>query len=225
MDIFLDLTGTLTDMESEDYAMLKLAEKIKKRFSLDMDAEEILRRIEEYRKPYMDKRHISYTPIRFLVLEAVRRIVPKRLCANDSYWIIDEYSSIHAKYVKLAPNALEGLKILRKIARHMGLITDADRPFTDRLLSSLKIVDFFDSVTTAEDVGIGKPNPRIFQEAMKKGTSNIRIYIGDSEKRDISGAKNVGMIAIKIGGDSRLADYVAKDLMNAARFIQTLETE
>jgi len=225
MDVFLDMTGTLTDMESENYALLKLAEEIKKRFSLKLSEEEILQRIENYRKPYMEKRHQEYTPIRFLILEAAKNIVPKTLCASDSFWIIDTYSDIHAKYVKLAKNALEGLRRIRKIASHVGMITDADRPFTDKLLNSLNIKQFFDSVTTAEDVGVGKPNRRIFEEAIKKSSSSSKIYVGDSEFRDMLGAKNVGMITIKIGNDSKLADHVVKDLLEASKIIQTLEKE
>ncbi len=222
MDVFLDMTGTLTDMESENYALYKLAEAIKRRFSLEMSAEEVLRRIEDYRRPYMMRRHEDYVPIRFLILEAVKELVPKRLCANDSYWVIDEYSLIHARYVKLAENALEGLKRIRDMTEHLGLITDADRPFTDKLLKALGIADFFDSVTTAEDVGVGKPNPRIFQEALKNSVSEPRVYVGDSEMRDVEGAKNAGMLVIKIGSPSKKADYVARDLLEASRIIQTL---
>ncbi len=225
MDVFLDMTGTITDMESENYAIYKLAEEIKRYFSLELSAEEVLEKIEEYRKPYMDRRHESYVPIRFLILEAVKQIVPRRLCANDSYWVLDEYSRIHAKYVRLAKNALEGLQKIRNVAKHLGMITDADRPYTDKLLKSLGIEEFFDSVTTAEDVGVGKPNPKIFQEGIKNGKSEPKVYVGDNEMRDIEGAKRVGIIAIKIGHETKSADYVARDLLEAWEIIQTLAKE
>ncbi len=225
MDVYLDMTGTITDMESENFAMYQLAEEIKKRFAIPLSTAEVLRRIEEYRKPIMERRDKEYVPIRHLVLEAVKKIVPRPLCANDSYWILDEYSAVHSRYVKLAPEALEGLQVIRKVAKHMGLITDADRPFTDRLLKSLGISKFFNSITTAEDVGVGKPNPRIFAEALKNGSSKLKIYIGDSEKRDVKGAKGVGMIVIKIGKISQSADYTATNLLEAAKIIQNLPEE
>jgi len=220
MDIFLDLTGTITSMESEDYAFLKMCEAIKRRFEIKLSAEELMMHILEYRRPYMEKRDVEYYPIRNLIVKAVEKVAPKRLCSFDVFWIIDAYADYHAKYVKLAPRAREGLINLRNIAEYMGLITDADTPYTDKVISSLKIKDFFDVVITAEDAGVGKPNPRIFQMALKQSKSDRKIYIGDSEKRDIEGAKKVGMVAIKIGTDSSLADYVAKDLLEASKIVE-----
>ncbi len=219
MDIFLDMTGTITDMESENLAILKLAEAIGKRFKIDMAPEEILRRIEEYRKPYMDKRHEEYTPIRFLILEAVKQFSPP-LCANDSYWVIDEYSRIHAKYVRPAPGVVEALKELRAMARHMGIITDGDRPYSEALLGAMGISKIFDSITTAEDAGVGKPNIKIFELALEKSKSEPKIYIGDSELRDMQGAKNAGMLAIKIGSDTEYGDFVVRSLKEAVPIIR-----
>jgi len=198
MDIFLDMTGTITDKESENLAMLKLAERVKKRFSIPLEPEEIVRKIEEYRKPFMDKRDRDYVPIRYLVFEAIKEISPKKLCASDSYWILDEYTRVHGEFVRLAPNAMEGLKRMRGMAEHMGIITDGDRPYAENLLESLGIRELFDSITTAEDAGVGKPNPKIFLEALKHSRSEPKFYIGDSEKRDMKGAKEVGMVTIKI---------------------------
>ncbi|NPA74739.1 MAG: HAD family hydrolase [Euryarchaeota archaeon] len=220
MDIFLDMTGTITDMDSENFAILKLAEKIQKRFRIPMSAEEVLQKIEEYRKPRMDKRDVEYVPIRFLILEAVKSIAPEPLCANDSYWVLDEYANVHAKYVKLAPKAKEGLKKLRGLAEHMGVITDGDRPYTEKLLQALGIASLFDSITTAEDAGVGKPNPKIFQMALQNSVSEPRLYIGDSEKRDMFGAKRAGMLAIKIGKSTVHGDYTADNLVEAARIIE-----
>ncbi len=225
MDVYLDMTGTITDMRSENFAMYKLAEEIKHRFAMSLSADEVLSKIEEYRKPIMEQRDKEYVPIRHLVLEAVERLVSRPLGADNSYWILNEYSAVHSRYVKLAPGALEGLQVIRKVAKHMGLITDADRPFTERLLNSLEIAKFFDSITTAEDVGVGKPNPKIFEEALKHGFSKLKIYIGDSERRDVKGAKRVGMIVIKIGKFSESADYIAPNLLEAAKIIQNLPGE
>ncbi len=222
MDIFLDMTGTITSMESEDYAFLKMCEAIKKRFNIDMGARELMEHILEFRRPYMENRHVEYYPIRNLIVKAVEKIVPKRLCSSDAFWIMDAYSEFHARYVKLAPRAKEGLDILREISKHLGLITDADTPYTQKVLKGLGIEHYFDSVTTAEDAGVGKPNPKIFEMALKNSRENLKIYIGDSEKRDIVGAKNVGIVAIKIGGESRIADYTATNLFDAAKIIKDI---
>ena len=222
MDIYLDMTGTITDIDSENFAMLKLAEAIGKKFKIQMSPEEILRKIEEYRKPYMDKRDKEYIPIRFLILEAVKQIAPEPLCANDSYWVLDEYTKLHAKHVRLAPGAKEGLEKLRAMTEHMGIITDGDRPYTDSLIHALGIADLLDSIITAEDAGVGKPNPKIFELALRNSKSTPKIYIGDSEKRDMAGAKKVGMLAVKLGTSTKYGDYYAKNLIAVAELIANL---
>ncbi len=222
MDVFLDMTGTITDMESENMAFLKMCESIGKRFNIQMDGKKIMERILRYRKPFMDNRHKEYYPIRNLIAKAVEEIVPKRLCSSDVFWIIDSYSYYHARYVKLAPGALEALKEIRNISEHMGLITDADTPYTNKVLEALGIKHFFDSITTAEDAGVGKPNPKIFKKALEYSKSNPKVYIGDSEFRDVKGAKGVGMIAIKIGNNSTEADYTVPSLKDAIKILKTL---
>ncbi len=219
MDVFLDMTGTITDMESENYALYKLAESIKIRFSIELPTENILVRIEDYRKPYMEKRDVEYIPVRNLIVEGTRKIVGN-LSKEDEEWLSKQYVDIHAKYVKLQKNSVEGLRKIRNIAEHMGMITDADRPYTEGVLKALHISQFFDSVITAEDVGVGKPNPRIFEEAIRKTSGKIKIYIGDSEKRDMRGAKGVGMIAVKIGKNTKYGDFFAPDLFEAAKIIE-----
>ena len=220
MDIFLDMTGTITDMESENYAIYKLAQRIKEKFGIDMSAEEVLRRIEEYRKPIMDKRHEIYIPIRNLVVEGVERILSRKVSDSERKWLMEEYVNVHATHVKLGRNSLEGLKKLRGMAKHLGMITDADLPYTKEVIKSLQISQFFDSVITAEEVGVGKPNPRIFEEAIKRGRGKIKIYIGDSERRDMWGAKQVRMIAIKIGKKTKYGDFSAHDLLEASEIIE-----
>ncbi len=222
MDVFLDMTGTITDMESENRAFLEMCRAIGKRFKINMSAEEIMKNIIEFRKPYMDKRHEHYYPIRNLIVMAVEKIEGVKLRGGEVFWIMDTYANYHAKYVKLASGALEALKEIRNMAEHMGLITDADTPYTNKVLEALGIKQFFDSITTAEDAGVGKPNPEIFKMALRYSKSNPKVYIGDSEFRDVKGAKSVGMLTIKIGNDSTEADYKAPNLLEAVKILKTL---
>ncbi len=57
---------------------------------------------------------------------------------------------------------------------------------------------------------------------MKKAENpETAYYLGDSERRDVEGAGNLGMITVRIseekGGSS--ADYIASDLYDAAIWI------
>jgi putative hydrolase of the HAD superfamily len=57
---------------------------------------------------------------------------------------------------------------------------------------------YFENVIISEDVGVNKPNPRIFEYALEraKAKKEESIMIGDSIEADIYGALNFGMEAI-----------------------------
>ena len=57
---------------------------------------------------------------------------------------------------------------------------------------------YFSNVIISEDVGINKPDRKIFEHAINKASARIEesIMIGDSLEADIRGAQNFGMKAI-----------------------------
>lgn len=54
---------------------------------------------------------------------------------------------------------------------------------------------YFETVTTSEEAGVKKPNPKIFRIALEKAASDSQqsIMIGDTFEADILGAEAVGM--------------------------------
>ena len=220
MDIFLDMTGTITDLESENHAFLKMSEEIARKFKIDLSPKEVMNEIIEYRKPFMEKRAEKYVPIRFLIADAVEHVTGRKLNEEDRREIHRIYADYHAKYVKLAPKAMDALRIMRDMSQILGVVTDADTPYTEKVLNALGIKDLFDCVITAEDAGVGKPNPKIFQMAMDCGKTEPKIFIGDSERRDVKGAKKVGFVTIKIGRKTNEANFLAENLYEAAEIIR-----
>ena len=65
-------------------------------------------------------------------------------------------------------------------------------------LNNSKINTYFSHVFDSEAVGVKKPNPIIFQYALKNSNSKPKesLMIGDSFEADIMGALSVGMQAI-----------------------------
>lgn len=223
--IFLDLVGTITDPKSEKEALMEIGRDIKERMGLPISPEEIWGSIERYRRPVMEKRDEKYIPIRELIVrgtEEVLRAHGMEMDENDRKWIKELYISSHERNVRLAENSLKGLRYMKDTATHLGIISDADDDYLKRVLKALGIERFFDSVTSSEEAGVGKPNPKIFELARKKaGSSGDYYYVGDSERRDVSGAKKAGMTAILISKEKKRssADYVAHDLYDAALWI------
>ena len=79
------------------------------------------------------------------------------------------------------------------------LATPGDHPCARRQRPLSKV-----SLTSAR-IGVRKPHPKIFEAAMRARrhrACNETIYVGDSYKHDVLGARNVGMDAILIDRDA-----------------------
>jgi putative hydrolase of the HAD superfamily len=76
----------------------------------------------------------------------------------------------------------------------LGLISNVDRDITS-LLNELGLTSWLRVVVTSQDVGYNKPQPEIFQEALKRARVRAAevIYVGDQYQIDVIGAKKVGM--------------------------------
>lgn len=62
----------------------------------------------------------------------------------------------------------------------------------------LGLADYFTFALCAEDIGIAKPDARLFQEALQRGgaTADTAVHIGDHPGDDIAGAQQAGLRAI-----------------------------
>ena len=77
----------------------------------------------------------------------------------------------------------------------LHIITNGFKDVQHLKLKNSGIKKHFSTVTTSEEVGVKKPNPLIFNSALKKANVNANnsIMIGDTFEADILGAEAVGM--------------------------------
>ena len=75
------------------------------------------------------------------------------------------------------------------------------------IIRGLGVSARFEGVITSARVGVRKPHPAIFEAALRlAGTpANETIYVGDSYKHDIEGARGVGMASTLIDREERYA--------------------
>jgi putative hydrolase of the HAD superfamily len=92
------------------------------------------------------------------------------------------------------PAALDDLK---KRGLKLGLISNVERDMTDTL-AKLGLSSKLDVVVTSQDAGFTKPQPEIFQYALKRASVQPAeaVYVGDQYQVDIGGAQNAGMQGI-----------------------------
>ena len=63
------------------------------------------------------------------------------------------------------------------------------------MLAGLDLTKYFDSITVSCEVGVEKPDPAVFQAALRIAgvEASQAIHLGDSESEDGRGAAAVGM--------------------------------
>lgn len=98
---------------------------------------------------------------------------------------------------ELYPETREVLRDLKKAGFVLGIISN----FDSRILTvctHLKISQYLDSIQISSRVGFTKPNPLIFQRALKQHglAPHKAVHVGDSLKDDVMGARSAGLIPI-----------------------------
>ena len=65
-------------------------------------------------------------------------------------------------------------------------------------LRHLDLIDFFDATVYSSEIGVRKPNPAIYKEALRLvGVAPQRaLFVGDRMREDIYGPRGVGMEAV-----------------------------
>lgn len=102
------------------------------------------------------------------------------------------------KHNYLVEGAREVLDYLHAKDYHLHVISNGFGEITHEKIINSKLAHYFESITSADDAGVRKPNPKIFQVALAEGTARKEesVLVGDDWIADIYGAKNFGMEAI-----------------------------
>lgn len=95
----------------------------------------------------------------------------------------------------LFPYTIEILTYLREKGYLLHLITNGFEAVQWRKLRTSRLEDYFEEVITSEKSGSVKPNPEIFEFALRITGAELKesIMIGDNPDADIQGATNIGM--------------------------------
>jgi putative hydrolase of the HAD superfamily len=106
----------------------------------------------------------------------------------------------------LIDGAKETLQQIKKERYKIGLICNTGRTpgKTIRiLLERLGIINYFDVTTFSNELGIRKPDPRIFLYTLDQLKSHPQnsLHVGDIVELDVLGAKNAGMLSVHYDPD------------------------
>ena len=106
----------------------------------------------------------------------------------------EDYVYWSPRIVRLVPGTMELLEYL-KPKYHLHLITNGFQEIQHIKLEGSGMEPFFETLTVSEEVGVKKPNPEIFQYALRKAgaTPEESLMIGDEMAVDIDGARAAGI--------------------------------
>jgi len=170
--------------------------------------------------------------IRFII-----RTASKGLITIKEEWIDDLRSAYVSPFFKVAPylnpDASKVLQWLEDQDKLIGLIcnTGLTPGFgLRRFLEREGLAGYFDLMLFSDEVGIRKPDPRMFHIAAQRlKVKHFEIvHIGDNLKSDVWGAKNAGFKALYFSaevGRDRVAESDPTSLVSISRKVNNLSKD
>ena len=121
------------------------------------------------------------------------------LTSEDIKEIANKIANAWQKHISLDSEALHVLWTLHR-SKKLALVSNFDHPpHVHSVLNKLGLTHFFHSVVISAEVGVKKPDPRIFDSALEQTGMKPKevIYIGDTAD-DTEAARAAGIVPILI---------------------------
>jgi putative hydrolase of the HAD superfamily len=155
-------------------------------------------------------------------LERTGRALGHLGLARGEEWISTLTQTFYAavlEHLELYPDADETLRLLRTRFT-LGIITNGPADIQRAKIERLELSQRVDHVFISGELGIAKPDPKIFQRALELAEveAHESLFVGDSPETDIAGAKEAGVWAAWINCkglphvESDEADFVIESL-------------
>ena len=192
--VFFDLDHTLWDFDKNSALTFK---KIFELHNVDVDLKTFAEVYEPinlnywklYREEQVDKTSLRYGRLKDTF---------DSLNYDVSDELINQLSEDYITYLTTFNHLFEGtIDLLEYLKLHYDLhiITNGFEEAQLKKMNASKITSYFKTITNSEMAGVKKPNPIIFNLALKVANAKPEesIMIGDNYEADILGAINVGL--------------------------------
>jgi epoxide hydrolase-like predicted phosphatase len=109
---------------------------------------------------------------------------------DEVYERLEDFAGLDSRLLKFIDE--------HKSTQKIGMISNVGQGFIERMFVEKPVTDYFDSVVLSSDVGLVKPDVKIYElSASQLGVKpNECVFIDDLQK-NVDGAINAGMQAIK----------------------------
>ena len=189
--IMMDIDNTLLDFDAAEHkALLETLQQ----FSLPCD-EAAVSRYHEINSSLWGELNKGKIRRDKLVVERFDRFVKEIGAAAKATELNRAYTEHLATHADVIPGAEEALQELAEVATMIAVSNGTESVERGRpKLSGFET--YFADIFISETVGVSKPNPKIFQMAMRKlgiEHSDKVLVVGDSLSADIQGGVNAGL--------------------------------
>lgn len=195
--IFFDLDHTLWDFDKnsqltfqqifkEQNIQLKVVDFLEVYMPINLDYWRLYRE-DKISKEYLRLNRLkdSFTAVNYNISDDLINIISK------------DYITYLPNHNHLFEGTIEILEYLHKKYK-LHIITNGFEEVQNLKLQKSGIIKYFKEIITSESIGVKKPNPKIFEHALKKvnTVAHNSVMIGDSYEADVLGALKSNMLAI-----------------------------
>ncbi len=115
-------------------------------------------------------------------------------------WFYEEQRVLLLESFELRDDCVEILESLRAHGLHVGVVSNIDDDYLVPMLERAGLSDVLDAWTSSEEAASCKPDPGIFQHALRKADARPEdvLFVGDSREHDVAGARRLGMTTVLI---------------------------
>ena len=219
--ILLDIDNTLYDYENtHTKALAKVVEFCATKFVISK--KEIIQAYSVARKKvHIELSETASSHNRLLYIQKMLEILE----VNSLQFSLEIYELYWNKFLENI-EVFDGVyEFLKKYKHKICLVTDLTAHIQHRKIQKLKLDKYIKYVVTSEEAGKEKPHPYIFMLSLEKLNLTCKdvCMIGDSFKKDILGANNLGIKSIWLNEKQKVESYDNNMVTEVKSFKEILE--
>ncbi|MDE6049513.1 MAG: YjjG family noncanonical pyrimidine nucleotidase [Paramuribaculum sp.] len=202
--VWLDLDDTLIDFQANSLRALEKVYHLQQLSCYFASPQEWIERYHHYNSLLWK----DYAPGRitreYLKMERFRMPLMEAGASLDKATALSEildpvYLSLLGEEKQLVPGARDLLVKIKNAGLPIGILSNGFVEVQHKKIASAGMKDMIDIVVLSDDIGVNKPDVRLFQHAMKVSKEmhpERHLMIGDNPDTDIAGAIAAGWQAI-----------------------------
>lgn len=222
--IFFDLDGTLLDHKSSEFLGVKAFYREYKHET--MHDEETFYNLwcqasDKHFNRYL-KSEITFNQQRIERIKDVFSYSGIKLSDKDAEIRFATYLNKYEENWKPYDDVIPCLQELT--GYKLGIISNGDLEQQSLKLERLGIKNYFVSIITAGEVGIAKPNIKLFEIACSRVNESPKdcYYIGDDLKTDIFPSREIGMHGIWLNRNNGQLDFSDINMINSLKNLKSI---